>query len=180
MSLCAQFVLMAEYNQWMNARVYAAAGRLSREEFARNRGAFFGSILGTLNHLVVADLTWLRRFAAHPARPPVLDALEGWPVPTALAQVLFDELEPLREQRQQMDRLIRDWAGMLRDDDLGQPLSYRNMQGVAARRPFSSLVLHFFNHQAHHRGQVSTLLTQAGQDLGVTDLLMLIPNDAEA
>lgn len=179
MSLCKQFVLMAEYNQWMNARVYAAAGRLSREELARDRGAFFGSILGTLNHLVVADLIWLRRFMAHPARPALLDEVEGWPRPAALAQILFDQLDALRAQREPMDRLIRDWAGALRDADLDQALDYRNTQGVAARRPFSSLVLHFFNHQTHHRGQLSTLLTQAGQDVGVTDLLTLIPNHAQ-
>ncbi len=50
----------------------------------------------------------------------------------------------------------------------------------AAARNFFSLVMHFFNHQAHHRGQVTTLLSQTGIDIGVTDLLALIPDEAGA
>lgn len=178
MSLCQNFVLMAEYNQWMNAKVFEAAGRLSAAEVAQDRGAFFDSILGTLNHLLVADLVWLRRFKAYAPHRLLLEAVERWPQPPSLGQLLYPELADLQAERVTVDQLIRDWAGVLTDTDLAQPLSYQNMQGVPALRTYASLVQHLFNHQTHHRGQVTTLLTQAGQDVGVTDLLMLIPNQA--
>lgn len=176
MSLCENFVLMAEYNQWMNARIYTAAGRLGAEQIARDRGAFFGSILGTLNHLVVADLVWLRRFKAHPPYRDLLEAVERWPCPLALTQLLYPDLPALLAVREPLDQLIRDWVGALCEEDMSALLSYQNMQGIAAQRRLSSLIQHLFNHQTHHRGQVTTLLTQAGQEVGVTDLLSLIPN----
>lgn len=81
MSLQAHFVLMARYNQWMNAKVYDAASRLSAAELAEERGAFFSSILGTLNHLVVADTLWLKRFAAHHSSSTTLAVMEPLPIP---------------------------------------------------------------------------------------------------
>lgn len=174
---CAHLVRMADYNRWMNDKVYAAAARLPTEALAANRGAFFGSILGTLNHLMVADLIWLRRFALPPTRPAVLDRLAEWPVPTALDQILYPEFAQLGERRLALDALICDWASALTEADLDCAFDYRNTRGVAARRHFGSVVFHLFNHQTHHRGQVTTLLTQAGADVGPTDLLLLIPDE---
>lgn len=76
--------------------------------------------------------------------------------------------------------LITAWAGALCDTDLDHPLHYANMKGATADRNFFSLVMHFFNHQTHHRGQVTTLLSQAGIDIGVTDLLVPIPHEPGA
>jgi len=172
-------VMMAAYNECMNARLYKAAARLPARELARNRGAFFGSILGTLNHIVVGDTIWLKRFAAHPAQPAALAPVRELPDPAALDQILFDELGALGAHRKWLDAAIRDWAGALMQADLDQVLDYANTKGVRSRKRFSSLVMHFFNHQTHHRGQASALLFQAGQDVGVTDLLALIPNEPE-
>lgn len=178
MNLGSHFVLLATYNQWMNDKLYEAASRLSAPELNADRGAFFGSILGTLNHLVGADTIWLHRFRAHPKAHAALDAIVEWPVPTALSQVLFPDFGALREHRARVDQVILRWAESLSEADLDHVLDYRNMRGVAAQRRFSGLLLHFFNHQSHHRGQATTLLTQAGQDVGVTDLLMLVPDEA--
>ena len=73
MGRCSHVVLMASYNEWMNARLYEAAGKLPAPELAADRGAFFKSVLGTLNHIVVADTAWLQRFATHPARYATLE-----------------------------------------------------------------------------------------------------------
>ena len=172
-------VLMAQYNQWMNQRVYDAAARLDPAELVRDRGAFFGSILATLNHLVVADLLWLRRFRAGSEQPALLAALDEWPVPSRLDERLFPEIGPLRALREALDRLIRDWANALREQDMDRVVGYRNMRGENQRKALFSVAMHLFNHQTHHRGQLATLLTQAGQDVGVTDLVALIPNQAE-
>jgi len=175
-----QAVLMAAYNEWMNDKLYAAAGKLGAAALAADRKAFFGSIIGTFNHIVVADTIWLKRFALHPSRHAALDPVRALPAPAALDTVLFAELQALREHRRLLDAVIKAWAAALSEADLRHVLHYANTKGVAAQKRFGSLVLHFFNHQTHHRGQASTLLFQAGEDVGVTDLLMLIPNEADA
>jgi uncharacterized damage-inducible protein DinB len=92
--------------------------------------------------------------------------------------LLFADIRSMAEHRSFLDRIITDWAGSIAERDLDHPLRYANTRGVAAERDFFGLALHFFNHQTHHRGQVTTLLTQSGVDVGVTDLLVLIPNAA--
>lgn len=180
MTTCSHIVLMATYNEWMNAKVYEAAGKLSPQELTADRKAFFRSILGTLNHIVVADTAWLKRFATHPAGYPALDPVRRLPAPASLDQVLFTDFGALMAHRTMLDASIRRWAAELAEQDLPHVLHYANMKGIAAQKRFSSLIMHFFNHQTHHRGQVTTLLHQAGQDVGVTDLLALIPNEGGA
>lgn len=177
MSTPSHFRMMAEYNRWMNGRIYEAAAKLSAEELARDRGAFFGSLLNTLNHLVVTDTMWLKRFAAHPSLPAALEPIRALPQPTALNQVLFTELAPLEERRKLIDAAIDEWTAALTQADLDHVLDYANSKGIRSQKRMSRLVTHFFNHQTHHRGQASTLLFQAGQDVGQTDLLVLIPNE---
>lgn len=167
--------LLARYNQWMNERLYAAAATLPESAVAQPRGAFFGSLLGTLNHLVVADTIWLQRFAQHPAQYPALRAIAAAPVPAALDAVQATTLAALLPQRQTLDATIATWMAQVSAADLDIALHYRNTRGDAHRRRFGDVLLHFFNHQTHHRGQASTLLNQAGAEVGVTDLLMLIP-----
>ena len=180
MSLTEHFKLLAIYNQWMNAKMYDAAAHLSAEELARDRGAFFGSILGTLNHILVGDTIWLKRFAALPSCEASLREVVGLPSPSSLDQILFEDFAALREHRAWLDSQVIRWVDELPDSDLDVVLSYRTTKGVPVSKRFSSLILHFFNHQTHHRGQVSTLLSQAGQDVGVTDLLLMIPEESQA
>lgn len=175
MALKQHFELLAQYNQWMNSRLYEAVARLPFEDIGRDLGAYFGSILGSLNHIVVGDTIWLKRFAEHPACRISLAAVAELPRPESLDQLLFDDFTVLTEHRKWLDEQIRRWIDQLSDSDMDYQLHYRNTKGVAAQKRFSTLVLHFFNHQTHHRGQVTTLLSQVGEDVGVTDLLALIP-----
>jgi len=172
--------LMAAYNEWMNAKLYDAAKSLPSEELVTDRKAFFRSILGTLNHLAVADTIWLKRFATHPASYPALEAMKSFPNSSSLDQILFDDIQSLSDYRKTLDRIIIEWAQSIHESDLDHALRYANMKGVVSRRNFFGLVLHFFNHQTHHRGQTTTLLFQAGVDVGVTDLFALIPSEEEA
>lgn len=167
--------LLSRYNQWMNGKLYDTAAQLSTEELAKDRGAFFGSLLGTLNHIVVADIIWLQRFSEHPAQHPALDRIRSLPRPETLAQTLFNDFTALNEERRHLDDTIVAWCEQLDASDLDHKLAYRNMKGEAQVKNFASLMLHFFNHQTHHRGQATTLLSQQGLDVGVTDLLSLIP-----
>lgn len=173
-------VRMAAYNEAMNVKLYDAAAQLVPHDLFDDRKAFFGSLFATLNHLLVGDTIWLMRFSTHPACHPALDVVRGQTAPTSLTAPLATDLPALAARRRNLDRTICAWSQQLSDADLDHVLCYANTKGIVSRKRFSSLVMHFFNHQTHHRGQASTLLTQSGVDIGVTDLLMLIPNEPEA
>jgi len=161
----------------MNTRLYAAAASLPKEALGADRGAFFGSVIGTLNHIVAGDTIWLRRFMAHPSGFLSLKAMADIAAPSGLAYTYSDDLASLLEHRVRLDAIIAALAAEVSDEDLAQPLSYRNSRGEF-RKNFGSLLLHLFNHQTHHRGQVTTLLSQEGVDVGVTDLVEWIPEHA--
>ncbi len=181
MNIQHHFQLMAQYNLRMNTQVYDAASQLSSSELALNAGAFFKSILGTLNHIMVGDLFWLNRFALLHGTDSkqfssLLNGLTVFPKPTALNQILFDDFSELHKTRTGLDLLIQEWlSNDACEQDFKQNLTYHNSKGEAATRDFGELVSHFFNHQTHHRGQVTTLLSQKGIDVGGTDFLMDIP-----
>ncbi|MBN4073822.1 DinB family protein [bacterium AH-315-E07] len=172
--------MMASYNEWMNTKLYEAARKLSSQELVTNRKAFFGSLIGTLNHIVVGDTVWLKRFAMHPSNHPELDPIRKLQAASSLDELLFTDIGELFNHRKMLDKIIKQWATALTQKDLLHILRYANMKGVVAKKSFSSLVMHFFNHQTHHRGQATTLLSQAGVDIGYTDLLALIPDEVDA
>jgi uncharacterized damage-inducible protein DinB len=150
--------LMARYNRWMNQKLYAVCAQLSPAEYKEDRGAFFGSAHGTLNHLLCADTIWMRRFQGRP-----IDGL-------SLGMEFHPELEALCAMRDIFDQEIVTWAEGLSVEWLAADFSYTRMAGGSYTVPAWQLVTHMFNHQTHHRGQLTTLLSQFGIDPGVTDL----------
>jgi uncharacterized damage-inducible protein DinB len=170
-------VLLATYNAAMNGQLYAAAAKLPQDLLRADRKAFIGSLLGTLNHLVAGDTIWLRRFVGHPSSFPSLLAMAAIPAPPSLSHLYSENLDALLALRLRLDAIILALAAEVTNGDLAQPLCYRNSRGEC-RKQFGSLLLHLFNHQTHHRGQASTLLSQSSVDIGVTDLLEWIPEHA--
>ncbi len=153
---------LASYNRWMNERLYAQCAELPDEARKRDRGAFFRSIHGTLNHLLLGDRIWLGRFRAVPFAVRALD------------QELYADFAELRAERERTDGEIDSWAAALAPADFEGTLHYTSFVNPAPRSiPFWAAATHFFNHQTHHRGQLTTLLMQAGVDPGVTDLIWL-------
>jgi uncharacterized damage-inducible protein DinB len=151
---------MAHYNKWQNENHYATAAQISDEERKRDRGAFFGSIHGTLNHLVWADQQWMSRFAGT-AKPK-----EG--IPESLGRYAWEDLKRIRVD---FDSVIISWADELHPDWLTGDLTWFSSSiGREITRAKGLLVTHFFNHQTHHRGQVHCMLTQCGLRPGDTDL----------
>ena len=110
MNRIEHIVLMANYNQWMNRKLYDAASTLTDAELAADRQAFFGSILGTLNHLALGDTVWLKRFAQHPAGFSALAPLSAIATPTDLKQLAFADLRVLSAHRAWLDQLIIEWG----------------------------------------------------------------------
>ena len=156
----------AAYNSEMNRRIYEAAGRLSDEERRQDRGAFFGSLHGTLNHLLWADQAWMSRFAgwAKPEKPGTESAR------------LYDDFATMQAKRAEIDEGIEAWAADLTDAWLAGELTW--FSGIAQTdmtAPKTVVLIHMFNHQTHHRGQAHALLTAAGQRPGDTDLAFILP-----
>lgn len=171
---------LAGYNRWMNDRLYAVAGLLADDDRRRDLGAFFGSVHGTLEHLLVADRLWLGRFArggpgaAALAGAALLENDDLAPDPgDSPAPERWPDFQVLRRERAATDESILAWAVRLSSRDLDAPFAYRTVNGDRRRHPGGQAVLHFFNHQTHHRGQVTDLLMRLGRDPGVTDLLVM-------
>ena len=157
---------LAAYNAEMNRRIYAAASRLTDEQRRRHEGAFWGSIHGTLCHLLWADTMWMSRLADWPK--PAL--------PLKQSDRLIADFTELAAARQKADLDLSAWAGTVDEAWLAQNQLW--FSGAAQRQieaPRSMLLVHLFNHQTHHRGQVHALLTRAGQDTGDTDLFLVLP-----
>ena len=152
---------MAAYNRWMNERLYESCAALADAQRKRDLGAFFKSIHGTLNHILLADRIWLGRFTGAPFDARSLD------------QELYADYGELRAERARTDQAIADWAASLRPADFAGELSYLSLAKQPRRTPLWLAATHFFNHQTHHRGQVTTLLKQCGVDPGVTDLVAM-------
>lgn len=174
-SSCA---LMAEYNRWMNMRLYDAVAQLTEEEIFEDRGAYFGSLFDTLNHIVVGDTIWLHRFSGHPDLGWMKALMASFAHPSSLRQRVASSLSELRDRRERLDGVIGEFGSRITEAQLESRLSYSNTSGQAQTRSFRGLVQHFFNHQTHHRGQATTLLSQAGVDVGVTDLLAILPRES--
>jgi uncharacterized damage-inducible protein DinB len=169
---------MAEYNRWMNQRLYEAAAKLPAGELTKDVGAFFGSLFNTLNHIAVADLLWLHRLASLPSLSSIKGEVSSFPKPTTLTELVAESLPGLAELRARIDAVIVQLAQLLSEQQLASTVRYSNTAGQHQAKNLGLLLQHLFNHQTHHRGQATTLLFQAGVDVGVTDLNALIPSEA--
>jgi uncharacterized damage-inducible protein DinB len=157
---------MAVYNRWMNERVYAACAPVPDAERKHDRGAFFKSIHGTLNHLLFGDRVWLGRFLDADRSDP--NGRFYAPRPDA---ILFDDFAALRAERAWLDGEIVRWADGLSEAWLAADFTWTSgIDGKTRTFPGWLLATHMFNHQTHHRGQLTTLLSQLGVDPGATDI----------
>ncbi len=149
-----RYRMFAAYNAWANERVYDAAAKLPEADYRADRGAFFKSVHGTLNHLLVGDRVWMRRFTGEGEMPDRLDA------------ILYDDLKSLSAARRAEDARISHYIGGLDEAKLAGDLSYRTLVNpTTITHPLAFALDHFFNHQTHHRGQAHGLITAlAGND----------------
>jgi uncharacterized damage-inducible protein DinB len=169
-----QYRALARYNRWMNTRLYELCAGLSEEERTRDLGAFFHSIHGTLNHLLLADRAWLGRFTGDPAIWQSRDR-DGHEIKVqGLDQILYADFDTLRAERTKTDADLEAWVETLTGARLQRDLVYRSSDGREHRHPLWIAATHLFNHQTHHRGQVTTLLMQLGHDPGLTDFAIVM------
>ena len=157
----SRYTMFAGYNSWANERIYEAASHLTDVDYRADRGAFFKSMHGTLNHMVVADRIWMFRFTG-----------TGEP-PTQLNAILYEDFAALREARRAEDERIARYIETLSEADLAGTIRYRTISNPATiEQELSPALDHFFNHQTHHRGQAHGLLTAITGDAPSLDLIM--------
>jgi uncharacterized damage-inducible protein DinB len=160
-SASAHYRMFGHYNAWANGRLYAAAARLSDEQYRADRGAFFKSVHGTLNHLLATDRIWMQRFTGEGDAPNRLDA------------ILFETFDELRTAREAEDRRIVDFVEGLDDARIGGTIKYRRVSSPEQfEQQLASALAHWFNHQTHHRGQVHAMLTGLVGEAPELDLLL--------
>lgn len=159
--LLDQVRTFARYNAWANQRVHGTIASLDDAAYRRDGGAFFKSIHGTWNHLLIGDRLWLRRFG---------EAVEG-EAPTALDAILYDDRAALIAARERMDAHVLRFAEGLDDAGLARPVTYATTTGASFTQPLAPLLAHLFNHQTHHRGQVHVLITSSGAPAPALDLI---------
>jgi len=174
LSVLNQLVLFAEYNKLMNQRLFSAAAKLSDEDLKKDCNAFFKSVFGTLNHILVGDIVWLKRFSEHPSSQVSLSYIAGLEKPQSLSSNLFADLDSLGIERKRIDEILIQWINGLSETDINDCISYKNMAGKPFKKQYSSLINHLFLHQVHHRGQVTTLISQFSIDFGETDIIEII------
>jgi uncharacterized damage-inducible protein DinB len=154
------FQMFAAYNRWANQRVYDAAADLSPEEFTRDTGAFFKSVMGTLNHLLATDRIWMKRFTGEGDAPARLDT------------ILHSDFVKLRKARIAEDERIVAWVTGLTEQQLDGRFTYitvTDMRTISQR--LAPALAHAFNHQTHHRGQLHAILTTLGRPSVTLDLV---------
>lgn len=144
------FQTVARYNRVANQRLYEACTQISDGEYRRRRAGSFGSIHALLNHGLLADRIWMSRFLGSGKTTPPLNT------------VLHDEFPALRAAREQDDAAMEEFFRNAPESFLTKKLSYTNSKGIHYEEPSVPAVLHMFNHQTHHRGQVHVMLSQCG------------------
>jgi uncharacterized damage-inducible protein DinB len=178
MSMLPTYRLQARYNRWFNQRLLTACDGLDDAARKKDCAAFFGSLHNTLNHLLLGDQLWLRRFVqcgqVHGVDFEVLTAAIDLPQNCPLDLTLYDDWTIFKTRREDVDTAIEAWLVDAPADMPDWTMRYANSKGVPREHPLWQALTHFFNHQTHHRGQVTTLLAQAGVDVGVTDLIALV------
>jgi uncharacterized damage-inducible protein DinB len=159
--LKALFEMMAAYNAWANERLYDAVGELPDAQYRADRGAFFGSIHGTLNHILIGDRIWMYVFTGEGVKPRQLDA------------ILYDDFGALRSARWAEDQRISAYVSSISDRDLAGTVRYQTLRSPADIEQYlGPILLHFFNHQTHHRGQAHAILTQFTAEAPSLDLVI--------
>ncbi len=142
---------MANYNTWVNARIFELCANLNPTEYRKDRKAFFGSIHNTLNHILLVDILYLARL-----RGERVESIQ------ALDQILHDDFEELRRARIAKDRDLTDYVDGLEQSDTARMVKYSRMDGSKCENAVEEVLITLFNHQTHHRGQIHTMLTQSG------------------
>lgn len=160
MNIKESFEFLSKYNMWANDKLFSTCAQLQAVDLSKDRGAYFGSILNTLNHILVADRLWLSRFNHESTGDVDLGAL------------LYSDFRSLWEARKSEDEKILAFIMTKEESDLANGVfSYMDTRGFSLEAEYHKALIHFFNHQTHHRGQVHAMLSQGGYEAPALDII---------
>src|ERR1700761_5881944 len=155
------FRQLAAYNHWANMRLYEAALAMPEEQYRQRTGVFFGSLHGTLNHLLLTDRIWLKRLDGKGEHPDRLDT------------ILYEDRHELLRARIAEDSRLSDFIAGRSEADLTKPVEYKTTSGKPYSQNLQDILLHLFNHETHPRGQAHACVSiLTGSEPPTLDLLM--------
>ncbi len=154
--------MMAQHNKWANALISEAISQISEDDYLKERGSFFGSIHGTLNHLLLVDRLWRGRMIGKPYPADSLD------------QIVAEDRDTLIKERAAEDDILIDFIASLSPDDLEGEISYSSLLGFSATDKRRTILAHMFNHATHHRGQAHDQLSRVPMDPPPLDLMIYL------
>ena len=150
MTQITNFQLLANFNKWTNGKIITSCKKLTETEYKKDRGAFFSSIHGTLNHLLVVDRAFISRIEGKDHGQKSLD------------QILFESLLQLEEARIKEDKRLIDLVNNLSEENIYKEITYNGFETGKTTHTINTILITLFNHQTHHRGQIHNMLSQAG------------------
>jgi uncharacterized damage-inducible protein DinB len=156
------FAYLARYNRAANESLVGYLASLPAGEVTKPRGSYFGSIQGILDHVIMCDINWLRRFRGLFAADEALNRPRLAPSGHAWTEYEFPVFDEYMRERAAVDSIFEDWIALADASRFGEVLAYSDSHGQPKRYYFRDALDHVFNHQTHHRGQVSQILDELG------------------
>jgi len=179
LSLVNNFKMMAEYNKRINEQLLTCCLRLSAEDLIKDTFSFFPNVISYWNHILFGDLILLRRLAANNISSLTLSDFNCLPTPKSPNDIYHDNLDEIMVLRRKVDALISQYSHGLSDSECEQSISYQTTEGERITKKVADITQHIFNHQTHHRGQLTCVLSQLGVDYGCMDLPVIVANGSD-
>ncbi|REL25984.1 damage-inducible protein DinB [Thalassotalea euphylliae] len=174
MSLPKNFQMMAHYNQRINRQLLTICRQQPGALLNQPTGSFFETIIDYWNHLLFGDLILLGRLADNRIANFSPEILAGLPTPQSPTDRYFESLDELIDARQQLDQLIITFCQQLTEQDCTTHIRYTTTEGDEISKLAGDVIQHLFNHQTHHRGQLTCVMSQFGIDYACMDLPVVV------
>jgi uncharacterized damage-inducible protein DinB len=178
-SLAKNFSMLARYNQRMNEQLLTCCLALPKVSLEKETHSFFPNIISYWNHLIFGDVILLGRLAANGVAHLSVEDMALFPTPESPQDIYYHTLSDLAPIRRQLDQLIIRFCTQLTEDDCNQFITYTSTEGEAITKAVADVTQHIFNHQTHHRGQLTCVLSQCGVNYGCMDLPIIVPEGSQ-
>lgn len=180
MDLSSSYRMLALYNQRMNAQLLEVCEKLSIEQLNQETHSFFPTVMAHWNHILFGDLIMLQRLVANEIYHLSDNQRNELPTAKRIHDTFVTTLDELKILRTTVDQIYVDMTKTFTDDMCQQQVTYITTEGNEMKRNVGEFCQHIFNHQTHHRGQLTAILAQLGMDFGCTDLPMIVPEGSKA
>lgn len=172
--------MLSVYNQRINNQLIDICLSQPEEIQVKETHSFFSTIIDYWNHILFGDLILLRRLATNKIANLSLEDFSELPVPKSPNDVFHEDLTNIKTLREQVDQILVQFCEDLRESDCEKFITYTTTEGTLMTKAVADVTQHIFNHQAHHRGQLTCVLSQFGIDYGCMDLPFIVTEGSRA